>query len=494
MFGKRLVHAFEEVKDRFDPNGLFNPGKIVRAPKFDDRTQFPLRPGLSRRADRRRGSTGRPIRARAAVSRARSRCATTTAPAASSAGGVMCPCYRVTRDERDVTRGRANSLRLAITGQLGPDALTSDEMAETMKLCVSCKACRRECPTGVDMARMKIEVQAARAAKYGLVAARPAGRLAAALRALCGEAAVAVQSARRDAGRGASCRRRSPASARGARCRSGGRICSTTRSDCAARGARHAGKAGEPSEVVLFADTFNRYFERENLDAALAVLRAGRLSRCMSRSRPTDRRARSAAAARSSRSARSTRRGARPSARSRRSRPSSRAACRSIGLEPSCILGFRDEIPAMIKSEARAAARRARADCSRNFWRARRRPGRLKLPLEADRRARAAARPLPSEGVRRVGRGRDRAASSCPSSKVETDRIELLRHGRRLRLRRRHHRRVAGDGRAVAAAGGAQGRRRHAHRRRRHLLPPSDPRRHRPRGAACRARAGDEFQ
>ena len=80
----------------------------------------------------------------------------------------MCPSYRVTRDERDVTRGRANSLRLAITGQLGPDALTSDEMAETMKLCVSCKGCRRECPTGVDMARMKIEVQAARAAKHGL--------------------------------------------------------------------------------------------------------------------------------------------------------------------------------------------------------------------------------------------------------------------------------------------------------------------------------------
>ena len=80
----------------------------------------------------------------------------------------MCPSYRVTRDERDVTRGRANSLRLAITGQLGPDALTSDEMAETLKLCVSCKGCRRECPTGVDMARMKIEVQAARAEKHGL--------------------------------------------------------------------------------------------------------------------------------------------------------------------------------------------------------------------------------------------------------------------------------------------------------------------------------------
>src|ERR1700747_2645773 len=80
----------------------------------------------------------------------------------------MCPSYRPTRNEKDVTRGRANTLRLAISGQLGPDALSSDEMMETLKLCVSCKACRHECPTGVDMAKMKIEVLAARAAKHGL--------------------------------------------------------------------------------------------------------------------------------------------------------------------------------------------------------------------------------------------------------------------------------------------------------------------------------------
>ena len=59
----------------------------------------------------------------------------------------MCPSYRVTREERDTTRGRANTLRLAITGQLGPEALTSDEMVETLKLCVPCKGCRRECPS-----------------------------------------------------------------------------------------------------------------------------------------------------------------------------------------------------------------------------------------------------------------------------------------------------------------------------------------------------------
>src|SRR6185312_5219030 len=81
---------------------------------------------------------------------------------------VMCPSFRVTGNERDVTRGRANSLRLAISGQLGADAFACDEMLETMKLCVSCKGCRRECPTGVDMAKMKIEVLAAANARRGL--------------------------------------------------------------------------------------------------------------------------------------------------------------------------------------------------------------------------------------------------------------------------------------------------------------------------------------
>jgi Fe-S oxidoreductase len=74
--------------------------------------------------------------------------------------GIMCPSYRVTGDERHVTRGRANSLRLALSGQLGADALGSDAMAEAMSLCLSCKGCKGECPTGVDMAKLKIEVLA----------------------------------------------------------------------------------------------------------------------------------------------------------------------------------------------------------------------------------------------------------------------------------------------------------------------------------------------
>ena len=167
MFGARLVRAFEEVKDRFDPSGLFNPGRIVRPPKFDDRTLFRYGPGY--RSEERStaldwsswpGASGGLL---GAVEMCNN-----NGVCRNSLGGVMCPSFRVTRDERDVTRGRANTLRLALTGQLGADALTSDGMAETLALCVSCKACRRECPTGVDMARMKIEVLAARAEKYGL--------------------------------------------------------------------------------------------------------------------------------------------------------------------------------------------------------------------------------------------------------------------------------------------------------------------------------------
>ena len=201
MFGKRLVRAFEEVKARFDPKGLFNPGKIVHAPKFDDRNYFRFGPGYRGQSMETQLDWSAWPGAGGGFQGAVEMCNNNGA-CRKIEGGVMCPSYRVTRDERDVTRGRANSLRLAITGQLGPDALTSDEMAETMKLCVSCKACRRECPTGVDMARMKIEVMAARAARFRVFPARPADRLAAALRALCRCVSLAPQRTQRRARRG----------------------------------------------------------------------------------------------------------------------------------------------------------------------------------------------------------------------------------------------------------------------------------------------------
>ena len=163
MFGSRLVGAFEEVKDAFDPRGLFNPGKIVRPERMDDRELFRYKPGYAPLPV----ETGLDWSEWGGFDRAVEMCNNNGACRKSNPG-VMCPSYRVTRDERHVTRGRANTLRLALTGQLGPGALTSDAMAETMALCVGCKGCKRECPTGVDMARMKIEYLHQRRKRHGL--------------------------------------------------------------------------------------------------------------------------------------------------------------------------------------------------------------------------------------------------------------------------------------------------------------------------------------
>jgi FAD/FMN-containing dehydrogenase/Fe-S oxidoreductase len=349
MFGAELVHAFEEVKDRFDPQHIFNPGKIVRAPKFDDRGNFRYSPDYHAEDIATALDWSAYPGAGGGFQGAVEMCNNNGACRA-LAGGVMCPSYRVTRDERDVTRGRANSLRLAITGQLGPDALTSDDMAETLKLCVSCKACRRECPTGVDMARMKIEVLRARAEKYGLsLHDRLVGYLpryapvAARLHWLLNmRDAVPGAAKLSEAAAGFSARRSLP----------------KWRPDYYKDAVAQPETGHDGKEVVLFADTFNRYFERENVDAALTVLTAAGYR--VTVAKPND--------------------GGRPlccgrtflsigkvdEARAEAERTLAALApyvernVPVIGLEPSCLFGFRDEIPALVKSEtAQRVAERA---------------------------------------------------------------------------------------------------------------------------------------
>ncbi len=167
MYGARTVRLFEEVKDRFDPQGMMNPGKIVRASRMDDRSLFRFKPDY-RVPDVPMALDWSAYPGASGGFQGAVEMCNNNGECRKLAGAVMCPSFRVTGNEADVTRGRANSLRLAISGQLGPDALASDEMLETMKLCVSCKGCRRECPTGVDMAKMKIEVQAAANRRRGL--------------------------------------------------------------------------------------------------------------------------------------------------------------------------------------------------------------------------------------------------------------------------------------------------------------------------------------
>jgi FAD/FMN-containing dehydrogenase/Fe-S oxidoreductase len=265
MFGPRIVRAFEAVKDAFDPKGVFNPGRIVRPPRMDDRTLFRYHPGYAPVSaftpaldwSASPGPLGGMLGA-VEMCNNNGTCRKFDAE-------VMCPSYRATRDEQHLTRGRANTLRLALTGQLGPDAMTSDALADAMKLCVSCKGCRRECPTGVDMAKMKIEVLHARAKARGiplrdrLVAALPAyaprlGPLRAAL-GLRDRIPGLAQLSERWLGFAAD--RTLP-------------VWSATPFRDAELEARKAGTG-----VILFADTFNRWFEPDNLRAAIRVLRAG---------------------------------------------------------------------------------------------------------------------------------------------------------------------------------------------------------------------------
>jgi FAD/FMN-containing dehydrogenase/Fe-S oxidoreductase len=264
MFGARIVADFKEVKHRFDPQSVLNPGKIVDPPKMDDRTLFRYPPGYKVGELKTVLDWSAYPGAGGGFQGAVEMCNNNGA-CRKLEGGVMCPSYRATRDEKDVTRGRANTLRLAISGQLGADALASDAMMETLKLCVSCKACRHECPTGVDMAKMKIEVLAARAAKHGLslrdrlVGYLPryaplASRFAPLANARNGSAMLRTLF---EKFAGISVRRALPA----------------FRSDVFTSAETVGPSDGR--EVVLFADTFNRTYERENLDAALRVLVAG---------------------------------------------------------------------------------------------------------------------------------------------------------------------------------------------------------------------------
>ena len=152
MFGSRLVRAFEELKDEFDPGNVLNPGKIVFPERMDDRSLLRYPPGyrtiaVSEKLD---WSEHGSLAAAAEACNNNGACRKFDAE-------VMCPSFRVTRDERHLTRGRANTLRLALSGQLGEDAFASDELRASFDLCVGCKGCRRECPTGVDVAKMKTE-------------------------------------------------------------------------------------------------------------------------------------------------------------------------------------------------------------------------------------------------------------------------------------------------------------------------------------------------
>ncbi|MVT53403.1 FAD-binding protein [Bradyrhizobium yuanmingense] len=368
MFGERLVADFREVKQRFDPAGVLNPGKIVDAPRMDDRSLFRFKPDYRVGELKTKLDWSAYPGAGSGFQGAVEMCNNNGA-CRKLEGGVMCPSYRATRNEKDVTRGRANTLRLAISGQLGPDALASDEMMETLKLCVSCKACRHECPTGVDMAKMKIEVLAARAASRGLTLR---DRLVGYLPRYAGLASRLAPLANLRNGSpllrrlferfaGISARRTLPA----------------FRRDVFVPPAESVGPT-DGREVVLFTDTFNRIYERENLDAALRVLTAGgyrvHLPKPVSGSRPL-------CCGRTFLSA-----GLVDEAKVELDRlvsafaPYAARGVPIVGLEPSCLLTLRDEL-ASLRRDNDAKAIGAHALTFEEFLAREAEAGRLQLPL-----------------------------------------------------------------------------------------------------------------
>ena len=329
FFGPRLSACLAEVKSWLDPRGLMNPGKIVAPGRMDDKALFRFKPGYATQVP----PAALDWSEWGGFDKAVEMC-NNNGHCRKFDAGTMCPSFRATGDETHLTRGRANTLRLALSNQLGGAA--DADVKAALDLCVSCKGCKRECPTGVDMARMKIEFLAHYRKRHGATLRE---RLIAYLPRYAPWAALlprlANLSARATRGMlGFSPRRQLPA----------WRSNHFVDRVWPKRGSR---------EVVLLVDTFNRYFEPENARAAIRVLEAA------------DYRVHVAQPAH----------GARPlccgrtlltaglvdeaKAEARRTlealRPWTALGVPVLGLEPSCLYTLRDEYPVLLP-EARALA------------------------------------------------------------------------------------------------------------------------------------------
>ncbi|WP_110667845.1 FAD-binding and (Fe-S)-binding domain-containing protein [Salinicola halophilus] len=365
QFGDALNAAFGEIKRLFDPDNRFNPNKIVDPPKMDDARLFrfpsdhriiPVATELDWSAwnvtrDPASGEQGAPGSGgdpAHGLAKAVEMC-NNNGHCRKFDAGTMCPSYRISRDERHVTRGRANTLRLVLSGAVGEEGLASDEVAETLDLCVSCKGCKRDCPTGVDMAKFKIEARAARLKVKGLglrerlVSALP--RYAPWMRGVGGVGGVGGLAARleRVAWLGGRAKRALGfAEARTLPVFGGDFLRAAGREARAAGDGSLGSRAGDTpaGEVLLFVDTFNNYFEPDNARAARRVLEAAgyrvHLNR-RKRTRPLCCGRTYLAAGRVSEAKREAERTLEALM------PYVERGVKIVGLEPSCLLTLRDE-------------------------------------------------------------------------------------------------------------------------------------------------------
>jgi FAD/FMN-containing dehydrogenase/Fe-S oxidoreductase len=332
MFGPTLTNAFRDVKQTFDPNGLLNPGKIIDTPGF--RENLRLEPDAT---------TWEPVTYldfsfEGGLAAAADQC--TGQGACRKHEGGMCPSYMVTLEEEHSTRGRANLLRLAMSGTLPQEELTSDRMHDALDLCVECKACKSECPTGVDMAKIKYEVLAQRFAQQGVpLRARlfaqintmsrltqPFGRIA---NLISGIKPLRMLMQRFTGVSGA---RPLP------------RFASQSFKGWFRRHSREASISAPRGDAVFFNDTFTDYYHPEVGKAAVRILEALGYNVVLAE--------RTGCCGRPAIS-----KGLLPTARNWARRnvdallPYAQRGVPIIGTEPSCLLTFRDEYPELLRDD-----------------------------------------------------------------------------------------------------------------------------------------------
>ncbi len=358
QFGPKVDRAFADIKKLFDPLNLLSPHRIVNPPRMDDTRLMrfppsyrviPLKTALDWTAwdvqndpvTERIGPPGTGGDPAHGFAKAVEMC-NNNGHCRKFDAGTMCPSYRATRNEQHLTRGRANTLRLALSGQLGAEGLISEEVRAALDLCVSCKGCKRDCPTGVDMAKMKVEFLHHYKQKHGhtardkLVArlpdyARSASRFAGLLNlrnrsrllARLGETLLGFSAKRSlPAWEARHFFRDTPSTA--------------TRAEVLS--------AAKP--VVLFVDTFNGFFESGNARSALKVLQsAGYTVHVATKLRPDGKHLCCGRTYLSSGMVDKARAKAKEMLDSLL--PFAEKGIAIVGLEPSCLLTLRDEFLSM---------------------------------------------------------------------------------------------------------------------------------------------------
>jgi FAD/FMN-containing dehydrogenase/Fe-S oxidoreductase len=335
MFGDTLYEAFREIKRTFDPQGIFNPGKIVDSPPLTSNLRFGAgyrTPNVSTWFDYSEfGGFGGAVEMCSGIGACRKKLS-----------GTMCPSYMATRDEKDSTRGRANTLRLAMTGKLGESGLGDQGVYEVLDLCLECRACKAECPVGVDVARFKSEFLADYWTRHGTsLRARALGGIADASVWGSRFAPVSNWVASAVSGMiGIDRRRRPPA---------------WKRQTFARWRAEHNNAASAPRQVTLFNDTFTNHYDPEIGIAAVEVLERGGCSVDVVRpgccGRPL------------------ISQGLLEGARAQAAKlvdglwPIANRGGKILFLEPSCLSSVKEDVPSLLRGEQQTRARTVAAAC-----------------------------------------------------------------------------------------------------------------------------------